>query len=254
MEFKGTFNLKLINRVKGETMRKSFRVRMKLAYLAACAAYIAEIVNQVPVLTGASRAALIWRLKEVIDRAKSIDYNLAMKFQIPQFEDNVQISKTLAKAAPHQYPQSGWSGSRELWKQNLHLDGQNEDSWKSDQYVPMIIDTKPGNQYSGKYTFLFAIKDFYLEHYSAGTIDSSPWGWDEQPYDVGPWALHIDGQKAFNKEFERVIKESGVLGLRAVLPGVPVGTPAEYASLVDIGGTIEAPVVEAIDFDEEVPF
>ena len=41
MDFQGTFQLKLINRQKGETMRKDFRVMMKVVYLGACAAYLA---------------------------------------------------------------------------------------------------------------------------------------------------------------------------------------------------------------------
>jgi hypothetical protein len=246
MEFNGTFNLKLINRIKGETMRQSFRAQMKVIYLGACAAYIAEIARQVPVLTGASRSALLWRVIEIINAAKTVDASTTSRLGISNLSTQINLTNTLAKQTAHSYPSPGWTPSREKWKQTLLASGQTADSWMSDTYVPMIIDVGVGNQYMGRYKFHFEIKDFYLEHYDAGTINSSEWSFGEEyPYGVGPWNLHQDGQQVFNEIFEKLMKTSGVLGLRAVLPGIPIGAPEQYLEQVEAVGALG---------EEEVPF
>ena len=237
MEFKGTFRLKLINRNKGEIMRQSFRKNMKLIYLGACCAYLSEIIKQVPVLTGASRTAIAWRLDQLILKAQQIDAALTTKFGIA---NDLVMGNTLRKTAPHVYPEFGWNDKREKWKQSLLANGQTENSWLSNEYVPMIVDMGTGNQVSGKYKFFFAIQNFYLEHYDNGTINDSSWSWGADfPYLTGAWELSKDGQLAFNEEFNRLFNLSGVAGLRNVLSGMPVGGVPEYMGQIEQVGSVE---------------
>lgn len=214
MKFEGTFTLKLINRRRGEIIQKRFRSTMKVIYLGACVAYIAEVAKQVPVLTGAARSAILWRLKQVITAAQKIDAELVSRLQIENMSDEITMSKTIAKVTPHQYPQIGWTNFREQWSQHLLQSGQTIQSWMSDNYVPMLINVGVGNQYFGRYKFFFAIKDFYLERYDVGTIMSST-------YNVGAWELHKDGMQAFDKMFNQLFHLSGVTRFRVVLAGSP---------------------------------
>ena len=135
MNFQGTFQLKLINRQKGETMRQDFRALMKVIYLGACAAYLAEVIRQVPVLTGASRTALLWRLKEIIQKAKEINPTIASRLQIPNILSNLRVTGTLAKSSPHSYPNEGWNESREKWKRALQKD-ESINLWDEDNSHP----------------------------------------------------------------------------------------------------------------------
>lgn len=247
MEFNGTFNLKLINRIKGETMRQSFRVQMKVIYLGACAAYLEEIVKQLPVLTGASRTAVLWRTQEIVKKAQALNASFAQRLGVDKIGSGISLSPTLHKT-PHQYPTPGSTAFRDYWRTQVLESGQDINDWLSDAYIPMLINTGSGNQYAGKYTFNVGINvgsertrhapfghagnesgGWYIEYYDEGSINTHTdkfdiWG----EYGIGPWNLHQDGQRAFNAAFIKFMKVSGVIGLRAVLPGIPIGTPEQY--------------------------
>lgn len=242
MEFKGTFKLKNLNKEAGKGISTKFRTRVKIIYLTSCAAYIAAIARQVPVLTGAARASLIWRVKELLDAAVAIDSKIAAELGVMTSIRSIPMTMTDKKTQPHITPKgSGDDEDRLAWKEWLNKQGQNENSWMSDAYVPLIIDVGVGKTYSGKYRVFFEIKDFYLANYDDNSIDSSPWAdqFDEYlkdryhkekvsvpPYRVGAWNLHMDGRKAFNEMFSRLMKRSGlVLG-------------KEVRQMIDIVGTI----------------
>ena len=266
MEFTGTFNLKLINRQKGEGMRQSFRTTMKVIYLGSCAAYIAAIARQVPVLTGASRTALMWRVHELVQFAQSIDASATQKLNLKNIGRDISLTMTNPKRSENHVPTSfsGGESKREQWRDYLISEGQTAESWTSDQYVPLIISVSKGNRYSGNYQVFFAIKDFYLEHYDAGTIDSSIWhdkfiqyleDTDQNTsipeYPLGPWNLHLAGRRAFNRTFRRFIKQSGVINFRDLLTSIPKGLPTDYRKQVSLFGTVS----EAVgSLSEEVPF
>lgn len=246
MEFKGTFKLKNLNKEAGKGISTKFRTRVKIIYLVSCAAYIAAIARQVPVLTGASRTALVWRVKELLDAAMAIDAKIATDLGIMSSIRSIPMTMTLKKPAQHIVPTVGFDLNRLKWKRWLNEHGQNENSWMSDAYVPLIIDVGVGKTYSGKYRVFFEIKDFYLANYDDDTILGSRWHdmfWEyltdvgdadkAQDQTLGPWNLHMDGRKAFNEMFTRLMKRSGI------------GLTKEYRKMVAVVGTIT---------EEEVPF
>jgi hypothetical protein len=220
---------------------------MKLIYIGACCAYISEIIKQTPVLTGASRTAMLWRLNELIAKAQQLDATLTTRFGIDKSNTNISLTPTLHKI-PHQYPSVGSTPFRDSWRTLVLESGQSIDDWISEEYVPMLINVGIGNAVSGKYTFHFGIKlgsekvrhepfgisqnktgGWYMDYYDEGSINDHTdkfdiWG----DYNIGPWELHKDGQLAFNREFNRLFNLSGVAGLRNVLSGMPVGTGEAY--------------------------
>jgi hypothetical protein len=236
MDVSGQFNLKLINRRRGETIQEYYRANMKIIFLCACAAFIAEIVKQVPVLTGASRTALIQRVKDIIQKAQSVNPALAGKLGINNLLNDLTIEKTLAKKIPGEYPQKGWSYYREKWKQEILASGQSELSWMSDMYIPLIVNVGHGNQYYSKFFFNLGIHNFYLEEYNEGMEGTSDW-----PYMVGPWNLQNDGKVAFNKMFEELIQKSGVLSLRFAPLSASISPEQITGQVVMEGLAIETP-------------
>jgi hypothetical protein len=246
MEFKGTFKLKNLNKEAGKGISTKFRTRVKIIYLTACAAYLGAVARATPVLTGASRTALIWRMKELLDAAVAIDAKIAAELGVMSSIRSIPMTMTNAKYKPQQVPSpfvkepslpgvAEEKSGREEWRDDLLEEGQTTQSWMSNAYVPLIIDVGVGKTYSGKYRVFFEIKDFYLEHYDAGTIESSEWVFklkDEEgniigndTYNVPPWNLHLDGRKAFREMFSRLMKRSGF-------------NPKEYTKMIATVGTI----------------
>lgn len=259
MEFKGSFNLRLVNRLKGEKMRSEFRMRMKIIYLGACCAYIAEVARQTPVLTGASRSALLWRVKELKDRASALNTAITKQLNIDQIGADITISMTNQKEAPGRVPKpftplKNLNGEetyseREQWRDYLQMDGQSINSWMSNTFVPLIVNIGTGNAVSGRFTMFFSIKDFYLENYDAGTIEGSVWneefleyiemkhpGKKIRPYEWA-WNLHLDGMKVFNTAFEQLMRASNVASMRNMLIGIPTDI-AQYQKQVVSAGSV----------------
>jgi hypothetical protein len=211
MEFKGTFKLKNLNKEAGKGISTKFRTRVKIIYLTSCAAYLGAVARQVPVLTGGSRSALLWRMNELLRAAVAIDAKVAADLNVLGLIRNIPVTMTDRKEVPHIVPKGSGNEGREKWKKRLNEEGQNENSWMSDSYVPLIIDVGVGKSYSGKYQVFFEIKDFYLENYDAGNINDSTWSWGEDfPYTIGAWNVHMDGKKAFNEMWRRLMKRSEI--------------------------------------------
>lgn len=214
MEFKGTFQLQLINRETAIKARHVARKELRGVFLACCLAYVVEIGRQIPVLTGASRAAFAARANELIGLITKYSPSLLQLIDIDVAAD-LALTKTLAKQEAHTIPSIGTTPRRDKWAASLRKGGQVPGVFSSDEYLPMLLDVGTLAQLSPNFTFNIAIEgDWYLQYYDAGTINEHVGDWSLEGtqkywghYEVGPWDLTEDGTKAFRRMYRRLAQK-----------------------------------------------